>query len=65
MPHAFGKFILVEHILCDLIEDSVLSENRELVWQAIHTIVFDFDGVFTNNKVWLNENGVETVCCDQ
>ena len=22
-------------------------------WQDLHTIVFDFDGVFTNNKVWV------------
>jgi 3-deoxy-D-manno-octulosonate 8-phosphate phosphatase (KDO 8-P phosphatase) len=31
----------------------------------IHTIVFDFDGVFTNNKVWVDENGKETVRCDR
>lgn len=31
----------------------------------IHTIVFDFDGVFTNNKVWVDEDGKETVRCDR
>ncbi|MDG1156224.1 MAG: HAD hydrolase family protein [Litorivicinaceae bacterium] len=34
-------------------------------WKSIHTIVFDFDGVFTNNKVWVDQNGVESVCCDR
>tara|TARA_E500000331_G_C16996065_1_gene599887 strand:+ start:97 stop:654 length:558 start_codon:yes stop_codon:yes gene_type:complete len=31
----------------------------------VHTIIFDFDGVFTNNKVYLNENGSETIACDK
>ena len=31
----------------------------------VHTIVFDFDGVFTNNKVWVNQSGIESVCCDR
>lgn len=31
----------------------------------VHTIAMDFDGVFTNNMVWLDQNGVETVCCDR
>jgi len=34
-------------------------------WESIHTIIFDFDGVFTNNKVYLDENGVEMVRCDR
>ena len=28
-------------------------------------IVFDFDGVFTDNKVYLSEDGVESVRCDR
>jgi 3-deoxy-D-manno-octulosonate 8-phosphate phosphatase (KDO 8-P phosphatase) len=31
----------------------------------IHTIVFDFDGVFTDNKVYLNQDGIESVRCDR
>tara|TARA_B100000575_G_scaffold293743_1_gene306164 strand:+ start:1233 stop:1787 length:555 start_codon:yes stop_codon:yes gene_type:complete len=31
----------------------------------IHTIVFDFDGVFTNNKVYTNQNGLEMIRCDK
>jgi len=36
-----------------------------IIDQAIHTIFFDFDGVFTNNKVYVNENGEESVRCDR
>lgn len=32
---------------------------------AIHTIAFDFDGVFTDNKVYVAEGGVEMVRCDR
>jgi 3-deoxy-D-manno-octulosonate 8-phosphate phosphatase (KDO 8-P phosphatase) len=32
---------------------------------AIHTIVFDFDGVFTDNKVYINQDGSESVRCDR
>lgn len=31
----------------------------------IHTVVFDFDGVFTNNKVWVDQDGRESVRCDR
>ena len=31
----------------------------------VHTITFDFDGVFTNNKVWVDQNGIESVRCDR
>ena len=32
---------------------------------AIHTIAFDFDGVFTDNKVWVDQDGREMVRCDR
>ena len=28
-------------------------------------LIFDFDGVFTDNKVYLNLEGEENVCCDR
>lgn len=31
----------------------------------IHTIVFDFDGVFTDNMVWVDQDGRELVRCDR
>lgn len=32
---------------------------------GIHTIAFDFDGVFTDNKVWVDQDGRELVRCDR
>ena len=34
-------------------------------WKEIHTIVFDFDGIFTDNKVWTTQDGKELVRCDR
>ncbi len=34
-------------------------------WRCIQLIVFDFDGVFTNNKVYLDQTGKELVRCDR
>lgn len=30
---------------------------------TIRTVVFDFDGVFTDNAVWVDQHGVESVRC--
>ena len=32
---------------------------------AIHTVAFDFDGIFTDNKVWVDQEGREIVRCDR
>lgn len=32
---------------------------------AVHTIAFDFDGVFTDNKVYVAADGTELVRCDR
>lgn len=49
-----------------------LTENRVVTtggsWPAletIHTIAFDFDGVFTDNKVYVGQDGTELVRCDR
>jgi 3-deoxy-D-manno-octulosonate 8-phosphate phosphatase (KDO 8-P phosphatase) len=31
----------------------------------IHTVAFDFDGIFTDNKVWVDQDGRESVRCDR
>lgn len=31
----------------------------------LEAIVFDFDGVLTDNRVYVNENGQEMVCCSR
>ena len=33
--------------------------------EKFHTLVFDFDGVFTDNKVYVNQDGVESVACNR
>ena len=30
---------------------------------AIRLVVFDFDGVFSDNRVWTNDRGEESVAC--
>jgi len=37
----------------------------QLSLHRFHTLVFDFDGVFTNNKVYVDQNGLELVQCDR
>jgi 3-deoxy-D-manno-octulosonate 8-phosphate phosphatase (KDO 8-P phosphatase) len=32
---------------------------------SIHTVAFDFDGVFTDNKIWVDQEGRESVRCDR
>ncbi|MDP2787936.1 MAG: hypothetical protein Q8O79_07660 [Pseudomonadota bacterium] len=42
--------------------------THDIAWPplaSVHTIAFDFDGVFTDNKVYLNQDGVESVRCDR
>ncbi len=39
--------------------------EKVLDFTKIHTIAFDFDGVFTDNKVWVDESGHESVRCDR
>lgn len=33
--------------------------------QSVHAIIFDFDGVFTDNKVYVDQDGREFVRCDR
>ena len=39
------------------------TENNNL--SNIDCIIFDFDGVFTNNKVIVSETGIESVVCNR
>lgn len=49
--------------------ESDMSEGSSFIsWprlEAFHTVVFDFDGVFTDNKVYVFESGEEAVRCDR
>ena len=34
-------------------------------WRDINTIVFDFDGIFTDNNVYIDQYGIESVRCNR
>ena len=34
-------------------------------WENVHTIAFDFDGIFTDNKVYFTQEGIEIIRCDR
>jgi 3-deoxy-D-manno-octulosonate 8-phosphate phosphatase (KDO 8-P phosphatase) len=36
-----------------------------MLFKNIEVIIFDFDGVLTDNKVHINENGIESVTCSR
>jgi 3-deoxy-D-manno-octulosonate 8-phosphate phosphatase (KDO 8-P phosphatase) len=36
-----------------------------MIFKDIKAIAFDFDGVFTNNKVYVNQFGIESVACSR
>jgi 3-deoxy-D-manno-octulosonate 8-phosphate phosphatase (KDO 8-P phosphatase) len=38
---------------------------RRLDFSKIELLVFDFDGVFTDNAVWIDQNGIEMVRCSR
>tara|TARA_B100002052_G_scaffold298560_2_gene332482 strand:+ start:17155 stop:17676 length:522 start_codon:yes stop_codon:yes gene_type:complete len=42
-----------------------ISKDLQEKIKRIKCVIFDFDGVFTNNKVYLDQNGIESVRCDR
>jgi N-acylneuraminate cytidylyltransferase len=52
----------------NLVKDLILKLNefkKKIFISNVSAIVFDFDGVLTNNKVYVSEKGEETVRCDR
>jgi YrbI family 3-deoxy-D-manno-octulosonate 8-phosphate phosphatase len=41
------------------------SARRRPLPETPHLVVFDFDGVMTDNRVWVGEEGRELVACDR
>lgn len=39
--------------------------NHELAFSSVELAIFDFDGVFTDNSVYVSETGVESVKCSR
>jgi N-acylneuraminate cytidylyltransferase len=42
-----------------------LIKSKSILPKKIHAIIFDFDGVFTDNKVIVDEDGKESVICNR
>ena len=42
-----------------------LIKSKSILPQKIQAIIFDFDGVFTDNKVIVDEDGKESVICNR
>ena len=40
-----------------------MTQPADGALREIGLVVFDFDGVFTDNRVWVNERGEESVAC--
>ena len=40
-------------------------QKKTITLEDIHSIILDFDGVLTDNKVYLDESGRESVCCSR
>lgn len=53
--------IVAEALLRSNLKKDVLS----LLPKSIGALIFDFDGVFTDNRVIVNQDGVESVMCDR
>ena len=41
------------------------NSNIKLAINNIDAFIFDFDGVLTNNKVFVNQDGIEMVACNR
>ncbi len=77
----FGKTVLYETPSArapeiDELNDLVLVAERLKIWQTestaeqltarpVKALVMDFDGVLTDNKVSVDQNGIESVRCDR
>ena len=53
-----------------VVAEALLRFNRRgsqlaLLPKSIGALIFDFDGVFTDNRVTVNQDGVESVMCDR
>jgi N-acylneuraminate cytidylyltransferase len=68
----------VKSLQLDELEDIVMIESamrglglgaplaaQLLRWQRIRLLVMDFDGVLTDNRVWVNGEGEESVACSR
>jgi N-acylneuraminate cytidylyltransferase len=65
-----AEAMLVERLASSsklLASNEMTANGQQLIAAGLppKAVLFDFDGVFTNNKVYVDENGKESVCCDR
>jgi len=48
-----------------VLRERIRNQPAELIPWPLEGIAFDFDGVFTDNRVIVTEEGVEAVCCSR
>ena len=64
-----ADFELVEQVIDEMhlqLDCPATAGTSSRSWpESIDLVVFDFDGVFTDNKVYVAEDGSETVRCDR
>jgi len=51
--------------IANALADFSPSQPSPETFQSIKAVIFDFDGVFTDNLVSLNEDGIESVLCSR
>ena len=55
-----------EHLIREMNLDIVFPGKRPRAWpNEVSLVVFDFDGVMTDNRVWVNQDGVESIAADR
>ena len=55
-----------EGMVIELISEIVYPGQANRPWPSkVSLVVFDFDGVMTDNRVWVNESGIESVSANR
>ena len=53
----FKNYNLIGYIICEIVEDDLNENNKIKRMEEVSYNHFDFDGVFTNNKVYVDQTG--------
>lgn len=61
-----SNWVLNQNTLDLDLPGSMAGSGRARSWpKRLELVVFDFDGVFTDNQVWVTEDGQESVSCNR
>ncbi|EDY80614.1 Cytidylyltransferase domain protein [Verrucomicrobiia bacterium DG1235] len=52
--------------ICEsLLKSRIQRQRHSILPTPLKALIFDFDGVFTDNRVWVDQNGIESVACSR